>query len=118
LATADFLARVMLVWDLLAAGSMLALLVLVLVAALDSIATELRRAVGRRIGTVDAPASTSYQHMLIWAILPIRVWYVSLIWASAVTSVIRWAHVEYLLDRFGHVSAARRHSYCPQRRQV
>lgn len=118
LAAADFLARVMLVWDLLAAGSMPALLVLVLVAALDSSATELRRAVGRRIGAVDAPASTSYQHMLIWAILPIGVWYVSLIWASAVTSVIRWAHVEYLLDRFGHVLAARRHSYCPQRRQV
>jgi hypothetical protein len=56
--------------------------------------------------------------MLIWAILPIGVWYVSLIWASAVPSVIRWAHVEYLLDRFGHVLAARRHSYCPQRRQV
>jgi hypothetical protein len=118
LATADFLARIMFAWDLLGAGSMPALFVLVLVAALDSIATGLRRAVGHRIGAVDAAGSTSYQHMLIWTILPIGVWYVSLVWASAFTSVIRWAHVEYLLDRFGHVLAARRHPYGPRRREV
>ena len=118
LATADFLARVMLAWDLLASGSMPALLVLVLVAASDSIATELRRAVGRRIGAADRAASTSYQHMFIWAILPIGAWYVSLIWASAFTSVVRWAHIEYLLDRSGRVVAARRRPYGAQRREV
>ena len=118
LAMADLLARVMLAWDLLAVSSIPALLVLVLVAALDSVATELRRAVGRRIGADDGAASTSYQHMLTWAILPIAAWYVSLILASALTSVIRWAHVEYLLDRSGHVLAARRHPYGPCRREV
>jgi hypothetical protein len=118
LATADLLARVMLAWDLLAAGSTPAFLVLVLVAASDSIATELRRAVGRRIGAVDGAASTSYQHMLTWAILPIGAWYVSLIWASAFTAVVRWAHVEYSLDRSGRVLAARRHPYGPRRREV
>jgi hypothetical protein len=59
LATADLLARVMLAWDLLAAGSMPALIVLVVVAALGSIATELRRAVGRGIGAVDAPVGVA-----------------------------------------------------------
>jgi hypothetical protein len=117
LVTADFLARVMLAWGLVA-GSTQALLVLVLVAASDSIATELRRAVGRRIGAVDRAASTSYQHMFIWAILPIGAWYVSLIWASAFTSVVRWAHIEYLLDRSGRVVAARRRPYGAQRREV
>jgi hypothetical protein len=118
LATADFLARVMLAWGLLVAGYTQALLVLMLVATSDSIATELRRAVGRRIGAADGAASTSYQHILTWAILPIGVWYVSLIWASAFTSVIRWAHIEYLLDRSGRVVAARRRPYGAQRREV
>jgi hypothetical protein len=117
LATADLLARVMLARDLLAAGSMPALRVLVLVAALDSIATELRRAVGRRIGAADGAASTRYQHMLTWALLPIGAWYVSLIWASAFTAVVRWAHVEYSLDCSGRVLAARRHPYGLRRRR-
>jgi hypothetical protein len=118
LATVDLLARVMLAGDLLAAGSTPALLVLVLVAASDSIATELRRSVGRRIGAADGVKATSYQHILTWAILPIGAWYVSLIWASAFTSVVRWAYVEYRLDRSGRVLAARRRPYGPERREV
>ena len=113
IATADFLARIALAWDLLAAGSMPALTVLALIAASGSVATELRRAVGRRVGAADGLACTSYQHLLNWAILPIGAWYVSLIWASAFTSVVRWAHVQYSLDRSGRVLAARRHPYGP-----
>jgi len=117
-ATADFLARIVLVWSLLAAGSLAALAVLAFIAASDSIATELRRAVGRRIGAGDGLASACYQHLLIWAILPIGACYVSLIWASAFTSVVRWAHVQYWLDCSGRVLAVRRHPYGPRRREV
>jgi hypothetical protein len=113
IATADFLGRIALAWDMLAAGSMPALRVLALIAASGSVATELRRAVGRRIGAADGLACTSYQHLLTWAILPVGAWYVSLIWASACTSVVRWAHVQYSLDRSGQVLAARRHPYGP-----
>jgi len=91
---------------------------LALIAASGSVATELRRAVGRRIGAADGLACTSYQHLLNLAILPIGAWYVSLIWASAFTSVVRWAHVQYSLDRSGRVLAARRHPYGPRRRGV
>ena len=116
--TADFLARVMLVWSLLAAGSLPALAVLAFIAASDSIATELRRAVGRRIGAGDGLASACYQHLLTLAILPIGACYASMIWASAFTSVVRWAHVQYWLDRSGRVLAVRRHPYGPRRREV
>jgi hypothetical protein len=114
----NFLARVMLIWDLLTVASIPALLVLVIVAASDSIATELRSTVGRWIGAADDAVSRSYQHALTWATLPIGGWYVGWILASAFTSVIRWAHVEYLLDRSGRVLAARRHPYGPCRREV
>jgi Glycosyl transferase family 21 len=117
-ATADFLARVVLAWDLLAEGSPPALWVLALVAASGSFATEFRRAVGRKIGVADGLVCTAYQHLLTWAILPIGGWYVSLIWASAFTSVIRWAHVQYSVDRSGRVLAARRHPYGLRRREV
>jgi hypothetical protein len=92
--------------------------VLALVAASGSVATEFRRAVGRRIGVADGLVCTTYQHLLIWAILPIGAWYISLIWASAFTSVVRWAHVQYSLDRSGRVLAAQRHPYDPRRREV
>jgi len=118
IATADFLARVVLAWHLLAEGSPPALRVLALVAALGSVATEFRRAVGRRIGVADGLVCTTYQHLLTWAILPIGAWYISLIWASAFTSVVRWAHVQYSLDRSGRVLAAQRHPYDPRRREV
>lgn len=118
IATADFLARVVLAWHLLAEGSPPALRVLALVAALGSLATEFRRAVGRRIGVADGLVCTTYQHLLTWAILPIGAWYISLIWASAFTSVVRWAHVQYSLDRSGRVLAAQRHPYDPRRREV
>jgi hypothetical protein len=116
--TADFLARVILVSSLLATGSLPALAVLAFIAASDSIATELRRAVGRRIGAGDGLASACYQHLLILAILPIGACYASMIWASAFTSVVRWAHVQYWLDRSGRVLAVRRHPYGPRRREV
>jgi hypothetical protein len=118
IATADFLARVVLAWHLLAEGSPPALRVLALVAALGSVATEFRRAVGRRIGVADGLVCTTYQHLLTWAILPIGAWYISLIWASTFTSVVRWAHVQYSLDRSGRVLAAQRHPYDPRRREV
>ncbi|MBV8507541.1 MAG: glycosyltransferase family 2 protein [Alphaproteobacteria bacterium] len=110
-ATADLLARAMLAWDLFATGSMPALRVLALIAASGSVATELRCAVGRRIGAPDSLACTIYQHVLNWAIFPIGAWYVSFLWASAFTSVVRWAHVQYSLDRSGRVLAVRRHPY-------
>jgi hypothetical protein len=45
--------------------------------------------------------SSSPLSLLTWVILPIGAWYVSLIWASAFTSVVRWAHVQYSLGRSG-----------------
>jgi hypothetical protein len=59
IATADFLARVVLAWHLLAEGSPPALRVLALVAALGSVVTEFRRAVGRRISTFTIVANSS-----------------------------------------------------------
>jgi hypothetical protein len=117
IATADFFARAVLAREALAAGSVPALRVLALIAVAGSVATELLRAVGRRIGAADGLASTVYQHLLTWGILPIGAWYVSLIWASAFTSVVRWAHIEYLVDRSGRVLAARRHPYGPRQRE-
>jgi Glycosyl transferase family 21 len=116
-ATADLLARAALAWDLLGAGSMPALQVLALIAASGSIATELRRAVGRRIGAAaDHFSSVIYQHLLVWTIVPVGGLYVSLIWGGAFTSGVRWAHVQYSLDRSGRVLAARRHPHGPSER--
>jgi hypothetical protein len=107
-----------LAWHLFAEGSTPALLVLALVATSGSVATEFRRAVGRKIGVADGLLCTIYQHLLTWAIFPIEAWYISLIWASACTSVVRWAHVQYSLDRSGRVLAARRYPYDARRREV
>jgi Glycosyl transferase family 21 len=111
MASADLLARVILVWDLFAARAMAALAILACAAALGSATAELRFAIGRRIGAADGLATRVRLHLLIWATLPIGAFYVGLIWAGAVASPIRWAHVRYALDRSGRVYATRRYPY-------
>jgi hypothetical protein len=111
MASADLFARVMLVWDLFAADSVAALAILACAAGLGSATAELRFAIGRKIGAADGPSTRVCQHLLVWATLPIGAFYVGLIWAGAVVSPIRWAHVRYALDRSGRVSAARRYPY-------
>jgi Glycosyl transferase family 21 len=111
-ATADCLARLGLLGDFLAAGSLPALATVALAAALGSLAAELRLAIGRRIGAADRLSSRILEHLLIWAVLPSVGFYVSVIWGSAFASQVRWAHVRYTLDRSGRVVTARRYPFC------
>jgi hypothetical protein len=111
MASADLFARIVLVRDLFAADSVAALAILACAAALGSATAELRFAIGRRIGAADGSSTRVCQHLLVWATLPIGAFYVGLIWAGAVVSPVRWAHVRYALDRSGRVYAARRYPY-------
>jgi len=104
--TADLGARVTLVGgacglDPLAIGTLVGL------GLLGSIATEVRRAIGRRLAVTDPPGFALAQHLLVWATLPLAAFHASVVWAAAVRSPVAWAHVRYTIRR-GRVVAASR----------
>jgi hypothetical protein len=106
--TADLVSRIVLVGDLLTAGSLRAGATLAVIAALGNVATGLRCRAGRRVGAPDSLAPVMGQHLLVCATLPIAALYAGVLWASAFAGSMRWAHVEYELDQAGNVLAARR----------
>ena len=105
--TVDFGARVTLVagacvLDPIAIGALVGL------GLLGSVATEVRRAISRRLAVIDQSGLVLAQHLLIWATLPLAAFHASLVWAAALRSPVVWAHVRYAVDNHGRVVGALR----------
>jgi hypothetical protein len=99
--TTDLAARVALLCAM--ANSGVALAAILAVAALGSIAAEMRLAIGRKLGAADPVGFRVAQHLLVWAILPVPAFHASVIWGGFVTSPVVWRHVRYAVDRTGRV---------------
>jgi hypothetical protein len=103
--TTDLIARLVLLSMLIVMGTSGPALPAVLVAtASGSVATEIRLAVGRRLGAADRIGFGPWQHLLVWLILPLPAFHASMIWGGFVTSPVRWAHIAYVVDRRGRVT--------------
>ena len=70
---------------------------------LGSTVTEIRLAIGRKLGVTDGIGFRVAQHLLAWTILPAPVFHASVIWGGAVTSPVVWRHVRYVVDKTGQV---------------
>jgi hypothetical protein len=81
---------------------------------LGSITTEIRLAIGRKLGAADRIGFRLSQHLLAWAILPVPVFHASVIWGGFVTSPVLWAHIRYVVDRTGQVIAVVRRPHSDQ----
>ena len=102
--TTDLIVRLVLLSRLIVAGaSGPALPAILVAAALGSIATEIRLAVGKRLGVAEPIGFRLSQHLLVWLILPVPGFHASVIWGGFVSSPVRWAHIHYLVDRRGRV---------------
>jgi cellulose synthase/poly-beta-1,6-N-acetylglucosamine synthase-like glycosyltransferase len=84
------------------------------VALLGSIATEIRLAIGKKLGATDVIGFRLSQHILAWTILPAVAFHASVIWGGLVTSPVRWAHICYIVDRTGKVIDVARQPYSDQ----
>ena len=109
--TTDLLARIVL---LSTAASSVALAAILTIAALGSIATEIRFAIGRKLGAVDGVGFRLAQHLLVWTILPAPAFHASVNWGGFVTSPVVWRHVRYAVDRAGRVIDVVRRPYSNQ----
>jgi len=107
--TTDLIARVVLLSTL--ASSALSLPALLLVAALGSVAAQIRLAISGKLGATDGIGFRLTQHLLVWAIFPVLVFHASVIWAGAVKSPVVWRHVRYIVDKTGLVVDAVRRPY-------
>jgi hypothetical protein len=87
---------------------------ILIVAGLGSITTEIRLAIGRKLGAPDGIGSRLSQHALAWAILPAVAFHASVIWGGFVTSPVIWRHVRYVVDRAGRVVGVSRLPYADQ----
>jgi hypothetical protein len=113
--TTDLIARLVLVSALIVAGiAGGALAGIPVAAAFGSITTEIRHAVGKRLGVADRIGFRLTQHLLIWLTLPIPAFHASVIWGGFVTSPVHWAHIRYLVDRRGRVTEVRRRPHSNQ----
>ncbi len=102
--SADLAARAILVFVLLVGDeATIAAAALVAVAALGSVALELRFAIGKRLGAADRAGLRLRQHLFLWMILPLPLLHAALICAGRITSPVRWAHIDYRVDHRGHV---------------
>lgn len=109
--TSDLAARLTVVYGLTAGATQgLALSSLLAVGLLGSIATALRQLIGRRLATPDSIAVRLFQHLLVWSIVPLPAFHSSVVWGGFVASPVRWAHVDYAVDRRGRVTRATRRS--------
>lgn len=107
--TTDLIARLVLLSTLIVAGaSGPALSAILVAAALGSIATEIRLAVGKRLGVADRIGFRLSQHLLVWLILPVSAFHASAIWGGVAASRVRWAHIHYRVDRRGRVTGVMR----------
>src|SRR5205823_8156508 len=84
---------------------------ILMIAALGSIATEIRLAIGRKLGVADGIGFRLAQHLLVWTILPAPVLHASVIWGGAITSPVVWRHVRYVVDKTGQVIDVARRPY-------
>jgi len=107
--TTDLIARIVLLSTLAAWGPSLP--ALLIIAALGSSASEIRLAISRKLGVVDAIGFRLAQHLLVWTILPAPVFHASVIWGGVVTSPVVWRHVRYVVDKTGHVIDVTRRPY-------
>jgi len=110
--TTDLVARIVLLSTMAFSG--VALTAILAVAALGSIAAEVRLAIGRKLNAADGIGLRSAQHLLVWAILPAPAFHVSVIWGGLVTSPVVWRHVRYVVDRTGRVIDVIRRPYSDQ----
>jgi len=107
--TTDLIARIVLLSSLTARGP--ALPAILMIATLGSIATEIRLAIGRKLGVADGIGFRLAQHLLVWTILPAPVFHASVIWGGAVTSPVVWRHARYIVDKTGQVIGVARRPY-------
>ena len=107
--TTDLAARIALLSNALGWGP--ALPAILVLACLSSIASEVRLAIGRKIGVTDRIGFRFAQHLLAWTILPAPMFHASVIWGGAITSPVVWRHVRYVVDKTGQVIDVVRRPY-------
>jgi hypothetical protein len=107
--TTDLAARIALMSNLLGWGA--ALPATLVLACLGSTATEIRLAIGRKLGVPDGIGFRVAQHLLVWTILPAPIFHASVIWGGAVRSPVVWRHVRYAVDKTGKVIDVARRPY-------
>lgn len=107
--TTDLAARIALLSNVLGWGA--ALPAILALACLGSTATEIRLAIGRKLGVTDGIGFRLAQHLLAWTILPAPIFHASVIWGGAVTSPVVWRHVRYVVDKTGQVTGVVRRPY-------
>jgi hypothetical protein len=108
----DLIARVVLLSSLAVSG--LSLAAIPVLACLGSIVTEIRLAIGRKLGAADGIGFRVSQHILAWTILPAPGFHASIIWGGFVTSPVRWAHIRYVVDKAGRVIEVARRPHSDQ----
>jgi cellulose synthase/poly-beta-1,6-N-acetylglucosamine synthase-like glycosyltransferase len=110
--TTDLVARLVLLSAVAVSG--VALAAIVAIAALGSIAAEIRLAIGKRLDAADGTGFRLGQHLLVWTILPAPAFHASVIWGGFVTTPVVWRHIRYLVDRTGRVIDVARRPYFDQ----
>jgi len=110
--TTDLIARVVLLSTIAAWGA--ALPTIMLIAAVGSIATEIRLTIGKRLGATDGTGLHLAQHLLAWTILPAVGFHASVIWGGFVTSPVVWRHIRYIVDKTGQVIDVTRRPHSDQ----
>jgi cellulose synthase/poly-beta-1,6-N-acetylglucosamine synthase-like glycosyltransferase len=110
--TTDLIARIILLSTLPAWRPALA--VILTLAGLGSVATEIRLAIGRKLGAPDGIGFRLSQHLLALTILPTPAFHASVIWGGFVTSPVVWRHVRYTVDKTGQVIDVSRRPHSDQ----
>jgi len=104
--TTDLIARIAVLSSLVHTRA--ALIAIIVLACLGSIATEIRLAISRKLGISDGIGFRASQHLLAWTLLSGPLFHASVIWGGIVTSPVVWRHVRYLVDRTGQVTGVAR----------
>jgi hypothetical protein len=108
----DLIARAVLLSFLATRGPALA--AILALACLGSIATEIRLAIGEKLGAADRIGFRISQHTLAWTILPTPAFHASVVWGGFVTSPVVWAHIRYIVDKTGQVIEVARRPHSDQ----
>src|SRR5216683_7600566 len=110
--SSDLIARAVLLSFLATRGPALA--AILALACLGSIATEIRLAIGEKLGEADRIGFRISQHILAWTILPTPGFHASVVWGGVVTSPVVWAHIRYIVNRTGQVIEVARRPHSDQ----
>ena len=108
----DLIARAVLLSSLATPGPALA--AILALACFGSIATEIRFAIGKKLGAADGIGFRISQHILAWTILPTPAFHASVVWGGLVTSPVVWAHIRYIVDKTGQVIEVARRPHLDQ----